>query len=146
MEMGSYQMLHDGRNEGLATIGRVIFATGGQPILKMDCAKPRMFRRGVSEPVVQTLLRNSGRGISATTLRESLVAARYFPAEFVEAQSFRAGEFDHWPLMGSESVTSARGGCDVVRGHWLKQGGRTAGQSVYPTRVSNDGRLRTRKN
>src|SRR6266850_816480 len=24
MEMGSYQMLHDGRNEGLATIGRVI--------------------------------------------------------------------------------------------------------------------------
>src|SRR5882757_11366374 len=124
MEMGSYQMLHDGRNEGGRRQSAALFATGGQPILKMDCAKPRMFA-GRERPVVQLCSEIAGVDIG-DDLARVLGRGQVFPAEFVEAQSFRAGEFDH-AVDGIGKRDVGEGGCDVVRGHWLKQGGRQPG-------------------
>ena len=106
-----------------ATAG-ALFAEGGQPILKADDAKSRMVA-GRKRSVVQLGSEIAGVDIG-NDLARVLGRGQEFPAEFVEAQSLWAGEFDHVvDGIGKREVGEC--GCDVVRGHWLKQGGRQPG-------------------
>src|SRR3981189_3273058 len=56
-----------------------LFATGGQPILKMDCAKPRMFA-GRERPVVQ-LCSETPLGFTYDVDREHLGRGQVVPAD-----------------------------------------------------------------